>query len=475
MSQKPWDGRFSQSTDKMVERFTSSIDVDKALYGCDIDGSIAHLKMMAHQSIITQDEADTLVKGLEVVRGQIEGGTFQYSDTLEDIHMHIETALGEVVGPVARKLHTGRSRNDQVALDVRIYLKEQTLAIMDSLISLQKVLVETAHKYIDVVMPGYTHLQRAQPVLFAHHLMAYYEMFKRDHERFQDSLKRTDVMPLGSAALAGTTFPLNRELTRELLGFARVSDNSMDSVSDRDFVMEFISHATICMIHFSRFSEELVLWSSSEFSFITISDAFTTGSSIMPQKKNPDVAELVRGKTGRVVGNLMAIITLMKSLPLAYNRDMQEDKEPLFDTVNTLKACIDIYARMIPHIQINSKTMLSAAQKGYLNATDLADYLVVKGMPFREAHSVSGRAVAFALAGGSGGKLCGSEGEKSGCTARELHELTIEELKTFSDLIEDDIFDFISIEKMISRRVTHGSTSYDNVKMALQTAEKRLK
>jgi len=335
-----------------------------------------------------------------------------------------------------------------------------------------------------VVMPGYTHLQRAQPVLFSHHLMAYYEMFRRDSERFEDSLKRTDVMPLGSAALAGTTFPLNREMTGRLLGFARVSDNSMDSVSDRDFIMEFISHATICMIHFSRLSEELVLWSSSEFAFITISDAFTTGSSIMPQKKNPDVAELVRGKTGRVVGNLMAIITLMKSLPLAYNRDMQEDKEPLFDTVNTLKACIDIYTRMIPHIAINREAMLSASQKGYLNATDLADYLVVKGMPFREAHSVSGRAVAFALAGGMDGRSCESNscGEKS-CNgkrgdyvarARELHELTLEELKSFSDLIEEDIFDFISIEKMISRRVTHGSTSYDNVKRAVKAAEQRL-
>lgn len=483
MGQKPWDGRFSQSTDKTVERFTSSIDVDKVLYDCDIDGSIAHLKMMAHQSIITQDEADTLLNGLERVRDKIESGDFEYSDTLEDIHMHIEKALGDEVGTVAKKLHTGRSRNDQVALDVRMYLKAATQAVMDALVDLQRVIVKTAQKYIDVVMPGYTHLQRAQPVLFSHHLMAYYEMFKRDYERFEDSLKRTDVMPLGSAALAGTTYPINRELTREILGFARVSDNSMDSVSDRDFVMEFISDATICMIHFSRLSEELVLWSSSEFAFITISDAFTTGSSIMPQKKNPDVAELVRGKTGRVVGNLMAIVTLMKSLPLAYNRDMQEDKEPLFDTVNTLKACIDIYTRMIPNIEINRDIMLSAAFKGYLNATDLADYLVVKGMPFREAHSVSGKAVAFGLAGcnddnrygdgGGAGSGCGNNG-KSGNKPRELHELTLEDLKTFSDLIEEDIFEFISIEKMISRRVTHGSTSYENVQKAVEKAAARL-
>ncbi|MBF0573513.1 MAG: argininosuccinate lyase [Desulfamplus sp.] len=457
MAQKPWDGRFSQSTDKMVEKFTSSIDVDKALYACDIEGSIAHLKMMAQQSIITQDEAAALLNGLEKVRDKIENGEFQYSDTLEDIHMHIESALSEIVGTVGKKLHTGRSRNDQVALDVRIYLKKETQVIMDSLLDLQKVIVTTAKQNIDVVMPGYTHLQRAQPVLFSHHLMAYYEMFKRDYERFEDCLKRIDVMPLGSAALAGTTYPLNRNLTREILKFAKVSDNSMDSVSDRDFVMEFISHAAICMIHFSRFSEELILWSSSEFAFITISDGFTTGSSIMPQKKNPDVAELVRGKTGRVVGNLMAILTIMKSLPLAYNRDMQEDKEPLFDTVNTLKACIDIYTAMIPNIKINRDTMLDAAQKGYLNATDLADYLVVKGMPFREAHSVSGRTVAFALA-----------------RHKELHELTIDELKNFSDLIDEDIFDFLSIEKMLSRRVTHGSTSYENVRKAVEEASKRL-
>ncbi len=457
MAKKPWDGRFSQSTDKLVEKFTASIDVDRELYNYDIDGSIAHLKMMAHQSMITEEEADVLARGLESVRRKIKDNAFDFSDTLEDIHMHIESALGDEVGPVARKLHTGRSRNDQVALDVRMYLKAETHAIMEGLLSLQKVLVEKAHENLDVVMPGYTHLQRAQPVLFAHHLMAYYEMFKRDFERFEDSLKRTDVMPLGSAALAGTTFPLNREYTRELLGFAKVSDNSMDSVSDRDFAMEFISHATICMVHLSRFSEELVLWSSSEFAFITISDAFTTGSSIMPQKKNPDVAELVRGKTGRVVGNLMAMITLMKSLPLAYNRDMQEDKEPLFDTVNTLKACVDIYTRMLPNIAVNVPAMRNAAEKGFLNATDLADYLVVRGMPFREAHSVSGKAVAFAL------------GRK-----KELHQLTLEDFKTFSQLIEGDIFDFLSTEQMISRRVTHGGTGYENVKLAVEKAREYL-
>lgn len=455
MAEKPWGGRFSQKTDEAVEKFTSSIDVDRELYACDIKGSIAHLKMLANESIITDDEAAALIKGLARVKQRIENNEMVYSDALEDIHMHIETALGQEAGETAKKLHTARSRNDQIALDVRIYLKEETEKIMALLLGLQRVLVEVAGKHSDVVMPGYTHLQRAQPVLFAHHLMAYYEMFKRDYQRFEDSMKRVDVMPLGSAALAGTTFPLNREYTREVLGFGDVSDNSMDSVSDRDFVMEFISHASIAMIHLSRFSEELVLWSSSEFSFITISDAFTTGSSIMPQKKNPDVAELVRGKTARVVGNLMAIMTLMKSLPLAYNRDMQEDKEPLFDTVNTLKASLDIYSRMVPGIEVNSLAMRRASHQGFLNATDLADYLAVKGVPFREAHSMSGKAVAFALNAG-----------------KELHELTLDELTQFSSLIQEDIYDYLSIEQMISRRITHGGTGYDSVNKALEKAKK---
>ncbi|HCY85241.1 MAG TPA: argininosuccinate lyase, partial [Desulfobacteraceae bacterium] len=330
MSEKLWGGRFSESTDKLVEKFNASIDVDKRLYASDIQGSIAHLKMMAHEGIITDAEAQTLVAGLETVKGRIDRNEIEFSDTLEDIHMTVEDALGKVSGTVARKLHTGRSRNDQVALDVRLYLKDETQSIIGMLKDFQKALVTLAADHTRTVLPGYTHLQRAQPVLFAHHMMAYYEMIKRDVQRFEDSLVRVDVMPLGAAALAGTTFPINRQFTCDVLGFGKVSENSMDSVSDRDFIMEFISHASICMIHLSRLSEELILWSSSEFGFITISDAFTTGSSIMPQKKNPDVAELVRGKTGRVVGNLMAILTTMKSLPMAYNKDMQEDKEPLF-------------------------------------------------------------------------------------------------------------------------------------------------
>lgn len=453
MNEKLWGGRFSEDTDELVEKFNASIDVDKRLYNSDIEGSIAHLKMMANESIITQDEADKLIKGLGKVKEKIEKSEIQFSDNLEDIHMHVEDALGKAVGDVAKKLHTGRSRNDQVALDVRIYLKKETQIIIDLLTGFQKSLVRMAHDHLDVVMPGYTHLQRAQPVLFSHHLMAYYEMIKRDIQRFKDCLKRIDVMPLGAAALAGTTYPLNREFTKEVLGFSAVSDNSIDSVSDRDFVMEFISHASICMIHFSRLSEELILWSSSEFSFITISDAFTTGSSIMPQKKNPDVAELVRGKSARVVGNLVSIITLMKSLPLAYNKDMQEDKEPLFDTVDTLKICTDVYTRMFENIAVHKNRMYAACSQGFLNATDLADYLVSKGLPFRDAHAVAGRAVAFALSQG-----------------KELNELSIEAFKKLSDLIEQDVYDFITIEKMISRRISYGGTSFNNVKQAVNKA-----
>lgn len=457
MSEKLWGGRFSQATDELVEKFNASIDVDKRLYASDIQGSIAHLKMMANESIISTDEAEILIKGLGRVKSKMDNNEIPFTDSLEDIHMHVEDALGKESGDVAKKLHTGRSRNDQVALDVRIYLKEETNHIIQMLTDFQRALVTMAKKHLEVIMPGYTHMQRAQPVLFAHHLMAYYEMINRDVQRFGDSLKRVDVMPLGAAALAGTTYPLNREHTRQVLGFGKVSENSIDSVSDRDFVMEFISHASICMIHLSRLSEELILWSSSEFAFITISDAFTTGSSIMPQKKNPDVAELVRGKTGRVVGNLVAILTTMKSLPMAYNKDMQEDKEPLFDTVDTLKICTAVYTRMLPNIEVHADRMKAACKQGFLNATDFADYLVNRGMAFRQAHSVAGKAVAFGL------------GQN-----KELDELSLEELQSFSELIEQDIYHFISLDQMISRRISYGGTSFDNVALAVQRAEKEL-
>ncbi len=457
MSDKLWGGRFSESTDELVEKFNASINVDKRLYDCDIEGSMAHLKMMEKQGMITPEEAKTLIHGLDRVKQKIENHEVVFSDRLEDIHMHVEDALGKECGDVAKKLHTGRSRNDQVALDVRIYLKKETLNLMGMIRSFQQALVDTARAHMDVIMPGYTHLQRAQPVLFAHHLMAYYEMFNRDAQRLEDSLKRLDVMPLGAAALAGTTYPLDRAYTARVLGFGSVSENSMDSVADRDFVMEFISHSSILMIHLSRLSEELILWSSSEFSYITISDAFTTGSSIMPQKKNPDVAELVRGKTGRVVGNLMAIMTLMKSLPLAYNKDMQEDKEPLFDTVDTLTICLDVYTRMLGNIRVNKDRMLAACKQGFLNATDFADYLVNRGMPFRQAHSVAGKAVAHALELG-----------------KELDGLSLTELKKFSDLIEEDIFEFISLEQMVARRITYGGTGFDNVRNAVDRAQNNL-
>ena len=457
MTEKLWGGRFTESTDRMVERLNASIHFDKRLYARDIQGSIAHLDMLASESIITDEEAAALKNGLLKVKEKIESGSMVYSDALEDIHMHVENELGKECPDISRKLHTARSRNDQIALDVRLYLKDELNEILALFKKLQKEIAKLAQANLDVVMPGYTHMQRAQPVLFAHHMMAYFEMFKRDTRRMEDCLERTDSMPLGTAALAGTTYPVNRELVRKLLGFSELAENSIDAVSDRDFVMEFISGASIAMIHFSRLSEELILWSTSEFDFISISDAFTTGSSIMPQKKNPDVSELVRGKTGRVVGNLMSIITLMKSLPLAYNKDMQEDKEPLFDTVDTLKACIDIYTRMIPHITVKRENMYKACTRGFLNATELADYLAVKGMPFRDAHSVSGKAVARAV--------------EKGC---ELQDLAVDEFKQFSELVEEDIYEYLTVESMIRRRISYGGTGYDNVRNAVEKALSKL-
>ncbi len=457
MSEKPWDGRFSEKTDKLAEAFTSSIQIDRRLYAYDIEGSIAHCKMLAKVGIITDGEASVLVQGLEQIKTEIEHGQFRFDDSLEDIHMHIEDRLFQIVGTVARKLHTARSRNDQVALDIRMYLRAETLNIIALLQQLRKVIVTLAKTNIDIVLPGYTHLQRAQPVLLSHHLMAYYEMFTRDSERFRDGLKRTDVMPLGSAALAGTTYPIDRHYTATLLNFPKISANSMDSVADRDFIIEFLASASLCMVHFSRLSEELILWSSAEFGFVEFSDAFSTGSSIMPQKKNPDVAELVRGKTGSVFGSLIALLTLMKSLPMTYNRDMQEDKKPLFEAADTLKACIEIYAAMLPTMKINRDVMYRAAGSGFLNATDMADYLVTKGMPFREAHSCAGKAVAYALR-----------------QKKELHELSLEELKTFSPLISEDIFSFLTIEQMISRRKSFGGTAAENVMAAVKETERQL-
>ena len=457
MSDKPWDGRFSERTDTSVEAFTSSIQFDRRLYPYDIEGSVAHCRMLAKVGVITADESETLVEGLWRIKRELDQGNFEFDDSLEDIHMHIEARLLQEVGKVAQKLHTARSRNDQVALDIRMFLREATARIIAGLYGMRRRLVELAEQHVQTVMPGYTHLQRAQPVLLAHHLMAYFEMFSRDAMRFEDSLKRTNVMPLGAAALAGTTYPIDRNYTAELLGFPAVSANSMDSVADRDFILEFLSAAAICMVHFSRLSEELVLWSSAEFGFIELADAFSTGSSIMPQKKNPDIPELIRGKTGRVVGSLMAELTLMKGLPLAYNRDMQEDKPPLFDAVDTLESCLHIAAKMIPTIKVKAEQMRAAASVGFLNATDMADYLVGRGIPFRKAHSIVGQAVAFALEKG-----------------KELDELSLNELQGFSKEIEEDLFDHLTLEHMISRRSSIGGTSADNVRAAIERAQKEL-
>ena len=457
MAEKPWDGRFSEKTDKSVEAFTASIAYDRRLYPYDITGSIAHCRMLAKVGIITDEEASGLVEGLGTIKRELDRGEFIFDDSLEDIHMHIEARLLQVAGKVAQKLHTARSRNDQVALDVRMYLRDETHQTIDLLQTLRTVLVDLANGHQDVVMPGYTHTQRAQPVLFAHHMMAYYEMFTRDQARFSDCLDRINVMPLGAAALAGTTYPIDRGYVAELLDFPRISLNSMDAVSDRDFAMEFLAAASICMVHLSRLSEELVLWSTSEFGFITLSDAFATGSSIMPQKKNPDVPEIVRGKTGRVFGSLIALLTLMKSLPMSYNRDMQEDKEPLFDAADTIKACLSINIQMIPRITVNREILRKAASVGFLNATDMADYLVNQGMPFRKAHACVGGAVAYALDKG-----------------KELDQLTLDELKSFSPLIKADIFDHLTLAVMIDRRQSLGGTATENVARAIAEARKAL-
>jgi len=457
MAEKPWDGRFSEKTDKCVEAFTSSIAYDRRLYPYDVAGSIAHCRMLAKVGVITDEESVQLVEGLGTIKRELDRGDFTFDDSLEDIHMHIEARLLQVAGKVAQKLHTARSRNDQVALDVRMYLRDETRRTIDLLQTLRAVLVDLAEDHQDVVMPGYTHTQRAQPVLFAHHMMAYYEMFNRDQARFSGCLDRINVMPLGAAALAGTTYPIDRAYAAQLLDFPQVSANSMDAVADRDFAMEFLAAASICMVHLSRLSEEFVLWSTSEFGFITLSDAFATGSSIMPQKKNPDIPEIVRGKTGRVFGSLMALLTLMKSLPMAYNRDMQEDKEPLFDAVDTIKACLHINIQMIPRITVNRETLRKAASVGFLNATDMADYLVNQGMPFRKAHACVGSAVAYALDKG-----------------KELDQLALDELKEFSPLIKADIFDHLTLEHMINRRQSLGGTATENVVRAIADARKAL-
>ena len=451
---KLWGGRFTQPTDKFVEEFTASINFDKRLYHQDIRGSIAHATMLGKQGIIPIDDVEKIVNGLKAILDQIEAGTFDFSVSLEDIHMNIEARLSQRIGDAGKRLHTGRSRNDQVALDIRLYLRDELVEISAYIDLLIDSILFQAEENLSVIMPGFTHLQTAQPILFSHHMLAYHEMLRRDKGRMEDCLKRTNVMPLGAGALAGTTFPIDREHVAELLDFPEVTRNSLDSVSDRDFAIEFCAASSILMMHLSRFSEELILWSTSEFKFVDLSDSFCTGSSIMPQKKNPDVPELVRGKTGRVYGNLMALLTLMKSLPLAYNKDMQEDKEPLFDTIDTVKGCLKVFADMVREMRINPVRMKTAAASGFSTATDVADYLVRKGVAFRDAHEIVGKAVRYCI-----------ENEM------DIPELSLAEWQLFSMRIEDDIFDSITLEASVNARNATGGTSLERVKAEIARAK----
>ncbi|MBI3600536.1 MAG: argininosuccinate lyase, partial [Nitrospinae bacterium] len=442
MKKKPWSGRFEKETDKLVEEFTASIPFDNRLYKQDIEGSIAHCSMLSKCNIIKKAEAKKIIEGLKEIQREIESGRFKFDISLEDIHMNIERRLIEKIGAVGGKLHTARSRNDQVALDIRLYLRDEVNEIIKLIGALKKSIVKKAKKNIGVIIPGYTHLQMAQPVLFSHHLLAYYDMFERDEERFTDVLKRVNIMPLGSAALSGTNYPIDRRYVAKLLGFADITTNSMDAVGDRDFSLEFLSASAILMMHLSRLSEELILWSTSEFGFIELDDSFCTGSSIMPQKKNPDVPELVRGKTGRIYGNLISLLTVMKSLPLAYNKDMQEDKEPVFDTVDTVKASLSIYSKMLDTMQLKRDRLKKMVEQGFMTATDMADYLAIKGIPFRDAHEVVGKVVSYCI---KNNKL--------------LSELTLSELQKFSVKFKKDIFDFINVEKSVNRKDVIGGTS----------------
>ncbi len=453
---KLWGGRFKEKTESLVESFTESVSFDARLWKHDIEGSIAHVTMLGKQKIISKKDAGLIIKGLNEISAEIQDGKFKFKESLEDVHMNIEQALIKKIGPVGGKIHTARSRNDQVALDVRLYLRDEIREIVKLIKGLRKIFVSLAEKNIDIILPGYTHLQRAQPVLLSHYLLAYYEMFERDMDRFEDCLKRVNVMPLGAAALAGTTLPIDRKYVAKLLKFPAVSENSIDTVSDRDFVIEFNSASSTLMMHLSRLSEEFVMWNSSEFGFVELPDAYTTGSSIMPQKKNPDVLELTRGRAGRVYGNLMSILTIMKGLPLAYNRDMQEDKEPLFDTVDTVKSCLDVLSGMMPKVRFNSGTMMNATEAGFSTATDIAEYLVEKGMPFRDAHSVTGNIVKYCID-----------------NSKTLSELNLKELKKFSEMIGSDITGRITAEASVSGRKSYGGTAGTVVRARIRKIKSR--
>lgn len=454
---KAWSGRFTQPADEFVERFTQSVSFDQRLAPYDIRGSIAHATMLARVGALSAAERDQIVEGLQGILEEIEAGRFQWREDLEDVHLNIEAALVKRIGAAGKKVHTGRSRNDQVATDLRLFLRDEVKSICSLLRQNMALLADLAEREAHTLMPGLTHLQAAQPVVFGHHVLAWHEMLKRDHQRFQDSLPRLNALPLGAAALAGTRFPIDRDYAAELLGFESVAENSLDAVSDRDFVVEFCANAALVMMHLSRFSEELVLWMSAPFGFIDIADAFCTGSSIMPQKKNPDVAELARGKTGRVYGDLFAMLTVMKGQPLAYNRDNQEDKELLFDAVDTVKLCLEAYARLTPSVQVQREAMAAALEQGHLTATDLADYLVLKGVPFRDAHAYAGGIARRAI--------------ERGC---RLEQLELAELRTFCPAIEADVYDCLSPQASVAARNHVGGTAPEQVKQAAARAREWL-
>jgi argininosuccinate lyase len=456
-SDKLWSGRFTEATDTFVEAFTASVEFDRRLFRHDILGSMAHARMLARSGVLSEAELTAIVDGLEDIHLAAERGDFAWSVALEDVHMNIEARLTAQIGEAGKKLHTGRSRNDQVATDIRLYLRDAIDAILGQIRRLQEGLLGLAEREADTIMPGFTHMQTAQPVTFGHHMMAWYEMLRRDAGRLADCRRRLNVMPLGAAALAGTSFPIDRAYTAELLGFDAPAENSLDAVSDRDFAIEFVAAGALIMTHLSRFSEELVLWSSAQFDFIDLPDRYCTGSSIMPQKKNPDVPELVRGKSGRVNGNLIALLTLMKGQPLAYNKDNQEDKEPLFDTVDTLEGSLRVFADMVPALTVKRDNLYRAAKRGYATATDLADYLVRKGVPFRTAHEIVGRAVRHGID-----------------TGKDLPELSLAELRGFSEAIGEDVFQVLTLEGSVAARDHLGGTAPAQVRAAVRRARERL-
>ncbi|WLR56073.1 argininosuccinate lyase [Mesobacillus subterraneus] len=454
---KLWGGRFAGSAEEWVDEFGASIGFDQELAGQDIEGSIAHATILAKCGVISEDEADVIIQGLKELKQKAFKGELKYSAKLEDIHLNIEHHLTELIGPTGGKLHTARSRNDQVATDMHLYLKEQVSEIIELITEFQRTLVEQAEQNIETLMPGYTHLQRAQPISFAHHLMAYFWMLDRDKQRYMDSMKRINLSPLGAGALAGTTFPIDRHMTAEMLGFEGIYENSLDAVSDRDFILEFLSGSSVLMMHLSRLCEEIILWSSQEFQFIELSDAFTTGSSIMPQKKNPDMAELIRGKTGRVYGSLMGLLTVLKGLPLAYNKDMQEDKEGMFDTVKTVRGSLKIFAGMISTMKVKKEIMEKSIKNDFSNATELADYLAAKGVPFREAHEIVGKLVLECI--------------QKGCF---LAELPLEAYKSMNALFDENIYDALNPYNAVERRNSAGGTGFSQVKIQIEKAKRSL-